>query len=76
MLKLGMILCMAPWNFFASMWIKVLREWEDFAAYTLPQKEVTLMITALASMQQSTVRQHPRVVLSQSRTPPPQASLE
>ena len=57
------------WDFFVAMWIEVLQQWERLPVGTLPTAEVTLLILAFTSMQQTSVLQHPRVTVSTSRTP-------
>ena len=53
-----------------ALWVKVLQQWERLPVSTLPTAEVTPLIQALTSMQQTSVLQHPRVTVSSSRTPP------
>ena len=54
-----------------AMWIKVLQQWDSLLEGTLPAAEITLLIQAPTPIQQTSVLQHPRVTVSNSRTPPP-----
>ena len=70
MVKMNASAVRPSWDQFLTMWIKVLRGWEEHPTPTLPAGEVSLLVHALQSMKDHTVLQHPRVAVSNTRSPP------
>ena len=68
--KLNAQQCIPSWDFFATMWVKILCGWEALPECTLPGAETKLLMQALTAVQQTSVLHHPRVTVSGSRTPP------
>ena len=58
------------WDHFLAGWVKVLEGWEQHPTPTLPKDEISLLVHALRSMKENTGLQHPRVVVSQTSSPP------
>ena len=70
MIKMNVRVVRPSWDQFLTLWIKVLRGWEEHPTPTLPAIEISLLVHALQSMQDHTVLQHPRVAVSTTRSPP------
>ena len=58
------------WDLFLTLWVRVLQGWEEHPTPTLPKEEITLLVHTRQSMCNHTVLQHPRVVVSSTRSPP------
>ena len=58
------------WDQFLTLWIKVLWGWEEHPTPTLPAGEISLLVHALQPMKDHRVLQHPRVAVSNTRSPP------
>ena len=58
------------WDQFLTLWIKVIRGWEEHPTPTLPAGEISVLVHALQSMKDYMVLQHPRVAVCNTRSSP------
>ena len=70
MVKMNAPVVRPSWDQFLTLWTKVLRGWEEHPTPTLPVGDISLLVHALQSMKDHTVLQHPRVAVSNTRSPP------
>ena len=57
------------WDQFLTLWITVLRGWEEHPTPSQPAGEISLLVHALQSIKDHTVLQHPRVAVSNTHSP-------
>ena len=70
MVKMNVRVVHPSWDQFLTLWMKVLRGWEEHPTPTLPAGEISLLVHAVQSMKDHTVLQQPRVAVSNTRSPP------